>query len=172
MLSRLPRFLFAAVLCCAVLPFGAVSPGGGFAGLSEVVFGSGRANAQAALERLELVTAGGRHVFRVEIAADDEKRAEGLMFRTKLDPDYGMLFDFKREQPVYFWMRNTYVSLDMIFIRADGTVAHIAENTTPLSEATVSSQFPVRYVLEVVAGTSKKLGLKAGDKVVHALIRS
>lgn len=126
----------------------------------------------AAVDRLEIVTAGGaRHGFKIEVAADDEKRAEGLMFRTKLDPDYGMLFDFKREQPVYFWMRNTYVSLDMIFVRADGTIARIAENTTPLSEATVPSESPVRFVFEVVAGTAKRLGIKPGDKLVHPLIR-
>lgn len=129
------------------------------------------AQPQAALDKLEIVTAGGRHVFRAEVADTDEKRAEGLMFRTKLDQDYGMLFDFKREQPVFFWMKNTYVSLDMIFVRANGTIAHIAENTTPLSEATVPSQNPVRFVFEVVAGTAKRLGIKPGDRVVHPLIK-
>ncbi|MEJ1161422.1 DUF192 domain-containing protein [Prosthecomicrobium sp. N25] len=160
----LRRLRLALLLFLAVLPLLAAP---GLPGVGR----SGAASAQAGLDRLELVTASGRHAFRIEIAADDEKRAEGLMFRTKLDPDYGMLFDFKREQPVYFWMKNTYVSLDMIFIRADGTIAHIAENTTPLSEATVPSQASVRFVLEVVAGTSKRLGLKAGDKVVHPLMR-
>jgi hypothetical protein len=124
-----------------------------------------------AVPKLDIVTQTGRYSFNIEIAADDEKRAEGLMFRTKLEPDYGMLFDFKREQQVYFWMRNTYVSLDMIFVRADGTVVNVAENTTPLSEATVPSSAPVRFVLEVVAGTAKRIGLKAGDKLVHPLMR-
>lgn len=128
--------------------------------------------AQSAQDRLEIVSASGRHAFRVEVADTDEKRAEGLMYRTKLDPDYGMLFDFKREQNVYFWMKNTYVSLDMIFVRADGTIAHIAEDTVPLSEATVSSRAPVRFVFEVVAGTTKRLGIKPGDRVVHPLIRA
>jgi len=77
------------------------------------------------------------------------------------------LFDFGRDQMVAMWMKNTYVSLDMIFIRADGRIAHIAENTTPHSEAIVSSRVPVRGVLEVVAGTAKKLGVQPGDKVVH-----
>lgn len=128
--------------------------------------------AQVSQDRLEIVSATGRHAFRVEVADTDEKRAEGLMYRTKLDPDYGMLFDFKREQNVYFWMKNTYVSLDMIFVRADGTIAHIAEDTVPLSEATVSSRAPVRFVFEVVAGTTKRLGIKPGDRVVHPLIRA
>ena len=93
------------------------------------------------------------------------------MFRTQMARDHGMLFDFKREQPVYFWMKNTYLSLDMIFVKADGTILSIAENTTPLSEATVPSGGPVRFVFEVVAGTSKRLGIAPGDKVVHPLMR-
>lgn len=128
--------------------------------------------AQSAQDRLEIVSATGRHAFRVEVADTEEKRAEGLMYRTKMDPDYGMLFDFKREQNVYFWMKNTYVSLDMIFVRSDGTIAHIAEDTVPLSEATVPSRSPVRFVFEVVAGTTKRLGIKPGDRVVHPLIRA
>lgn len=131
-----------------------------------------QAMAQSAQDRLEIVSATGRHAFRVEVADTDDKRAEGLMYRTKLDPDYGMLFDFKREQNVFFWMKNTYVSLDMIFVRADGTIAHIAEDTVPLSEATVPSRAPVRFVFEVVAGTTKRLGIKPGDRVVHPLIRA
>ena len=80
-----------------------------------------------------------------------------------------MLFDFKAEQPVAFWMKNTYVSLDMIFIKADGRILSIAENTEPLSERRVSSGGPVRGVLEVVAGTAKKLGIKPGDRVAHRI---
>lgn len=120
--------------------------------------------------RLEIVTSTGRHPFRIEIAATPQTRATGLMFRKALDPDYGMLFDFHREAPVSFWMKNTFVSLDMIFIRADGTVANVATGTTPFSEEPVSSAAPVRFVLEVVAGTASKIGLKAGDRIVHPLV--
>lgn len=119
---------------------------------------------------LEVVTAKARHPFHIEIAADDATRAQGLMFRTELAPDAGMLFDFRREQPVFFWMKNTYVSLDMIFARADGTIATIAQATTPLSEAIVPSGEPVRFVLEVPAGTAKRLGLARGDRLVHPAI--
>ena len=124
--------------------------------------------AQAAtIEPLEILTRSGVHVFEVELAITDDERGKGLMFRRDLPQGRGMLFDFKRDQMVAMWMKNTFVSLDMIFIRADGRIAHIAENTTPQSEAIISSRVPVRGVLEVVAGTAKKLGIQPGDKVAH-----
>ena len=121
----------------------------------------------AEVERLEIVTKSGVHVFDVELAISDEERSKGLMFRQTVPEGTGMLFDFKADQIVTMWMRNTHVPLDMIFIRSDGTIAHIAENTVPLSEAIVSSRFPVRGVLEVVAGTTRRLGIRPGDKVSH-----
>jgi uncharacterized protein len=118
---------------------------------------------------LEIVSKTGVHVFAIELAVTDEQRARGLMFRREVPEGHGMLFDFKRDQEVSMWMENTYVSLDMIFIRADGRIARIAENTQPLSRAIVSSGGPVRAVLEVVAGTARKLGLAPGDKVAHPM---
>ncbi len=94
------------------------------------------------------------------------------MYRKSLPEGRGMLFDFHRDQQVAFWMKNTYIPLDMIFIRGDGTIAHIAEDTVPLSEALVPSGAPVRAVLEVIAGTARKLGIKAGDKVASPIFRS
>lgn len=123
------------------------------------------------MDKVDLVTATGVHRVTVEIVADDAARAEGLMFRQSMADDHGMLFDFKRDQPAAFWMKNTYIPLDMVFIRADGTVVNIAENTVPMSEASVPSKAPVRFVLEVNAGITRKLGLKAGDRVVHQLMR-
>jgi uncharacterized membrane protein (UPF0127 family) len=84
--------------------------------------------------------------------------------------DEGMLFDFKTPQLVYFWMKNTFLPLDMIFIRADGTIARVAENTTPFSEAVVPSETDVRFVLEINAGVSKSIGVKPGDTVINRLI--
>ena len=118
---------------------------------------------------LEIVTKNGVHVFTVEIAKTDEERQKGLMFRKELPEGRGMLFDFKPDQHVSMWMRNTYIPLDMLFINGDGTIRRIAENTEPLSEKTIPSGGPVRGVLEVVGGTAKKLGIKAGDKVAHPL---
>jgi uncharacterized protein len=121
-------------------------------------------------EPLTIVSASGRHVFQVEIADDDAERARGLMNRFELAPDAGMLFDFGKAQPVYMWMKNTYIPLDMVFIRADGVIQQIAANTVPLSLAIVSSDTPVRFVLEIAGGTAAKLRIKRGDKVEHPLM--
>ena len=91
------------------------------------------------------------------------------MHRRSLPEGTGMLFDFHREQDVSFWMQNTYIPLDMIFIRADGRIHRIAENTVPLSLEQVPSRGPVRGVLEVIAGTSRKLGIAPGDRVAHRI---
>jgi uncharacterized protein len=129
------------------------------------------AETAGALEPLTLVTGTGSEKFQVELADTDATRSEGLMYRARMDADKGMLFDFKREQNVYFWMKNTYLPLDMIFIKADGTITHIKANTVPLSENTVPSESSVRFVLEVNAGTSQRIGLKPGDHVIHRLVR-
>jgi uncharacterized membrane protein (UPF0127 family) len=121
------------------------------------------------LQPLEIASKSGVHIFGVELAVTPEEQARGLMFRRDLPEMQGMLFDFHREQPTSFWMKNTYVSLDMIFIRADGRILSIAENTVPLSEALVPSGGPVRAVLEVIAGTCKKLGIAPGDRVKHPI---
>lgn len=129
----------------------------------------GSAGIAAELQTLEIVTKNGVHVFAVELVRTDEERSRGLMFRKELPEGRGMLFDFSPEQEVSMWMKNTYVSLDMIFIRADGRILRIAENTEPLSERTISSGGRVRAVLEVVAGTARKLGIAPGDRVAHPL---
>jgi uncharacterized membrane protein (UPF0127 family) len=139
------------------------------AGAVLVLLASGVAAYAADEAMLEIVTANGVHVFTVEMAKTDEERQKGLMFRKELPEGRGMLFDFKPDQPVSMWMRNTYIPLDMLFINGDGTIRRIAENTVPLSEKTISSGGPVRGVLEVIGGTAKKLGIKAGDKVAHPL---
>ena len=120
-------------------------------------------------EPLVVVTQSGPQRFEVEVARNDADRAQGLMFRRSLAPDRGMLFDFARVEPVSMWMQNTYVSLDMLFIRQDGTVARVAQDTEPLSTRVIPSGEPVLAVLEVVAGTARRLGIKAGDRVEHPL---
>jgi uncharacterized membrane protein (UPF0127 family) len=123
------------------------------------------------LQPLEIASQNGVHPFVVELAITPEEKATGLMFRRELPEGQGMLFDFQVDQNVAFWMKNTYVSLDMIFIRGDGRILRVAENTEPLSERQVPSGGPVRAVLEVVAGTAKKLGIAPGDRVAHAIFR-
>ena len=92
---------------------------------------------------MEIVSKTGVHAFTVELATNDAERSRGLMFRRELPEGRGMLFDFERDQPVGFWMHNTYISLDMIFIRGDGRIAHIAENTEPMSDRLIPSGGPV-----------------------------
>lgn len=123
------------------------------------------------LESLAIVSGGQRHSFQVEVMRTPDQRARGLMYRNYMPPDRGMLFDFAHSEPVAMWMQNTYIPLDMLFIRADGTVARIAENTEPLSTRTIPSGEPVLSVLEVNGGTAAKLGIKPGDKVEHPLFK-
>jgi len=108
-------------------------------------------------------------VFSVEIADTEASREKGLMFRKKLPEGQGMLFDFHREQDVSFWMQNTYIPLDMIFIRANGEILRIAENTEPLSTKLIPSGGPVLGVLEVIGGTASKFGIAPGDRVAHPI---
>ena len=125
-----------------------------------------------ALESLSIATQGGsRQSFRVEVARNDADRAQGLMYRRSMPADQGMLFDFGRVEPVSMWMQNTYLALDMLFIRPDGTIARIAANTEPLSTRTSPSGEPVLAVLELNAGTTAKLGIKAGDRVEHPIFK-
>jgi uncharacterized membrane protein (UPF0127 family) len=123
----------------------------------------------AGTDTLEIVSASGVHAFTVELATNDAERERGLMFRKELPQGQGMLFDFQRDQPVAFWMHNTYISLDMIFIRGDGRIARIAENAKPESDDLIPSGAPVRAVLEVIAGTARQLGIKPGDRVVGSI---
>jgi uncharacterized membrane protein (UPF0127 family) len=117
------------------------------------------------LKTLEIASKTGVHIFSVEVADTDAERSKGLMFRKHLAEGRGMLFDFREEGPVGMWMKNTYISLDMLFIRGDGRILRIATNTEPLSTRIVSSGGPVRAVLEVIAGTARKLGIAPGDRV-------
>jgi uncharacterized membrane protein (UPF0127 family) len=127
--------------------------------------------AASALETLSIVSGDKRHAFQVEVMRTAEQRARGLMHRRYMPADRGMLFDFVRVEPVAMWMENTYIPLDMLFIRADGTIARIAENTEPLSQRTIPSGEPVLSVLEINGGLSRTLGIKSGDRVEHTLFK-
>lgn len=123
----------------------------------------------AEMQPLDIVAANGKHNFSVELARTREEQDKGLMFRRELPDGQGMLFDFTTEQTVAFWMENTYISLDIIFINGDGRIRRIAENAEPMSKTTIPSDGPVRAVLEVIGGTARKLGIKEGDRVVHPI---
>lgn len=126
----------------------------------------------AALEKFEkstlsIATAKGTHDFTVELAISPTQQSQGLMYRRSMAPDAGMLFIYSRPQPVSFWMKNTFLPLDMIFIGADGKIVNIKQRTVPQSLAPVRSKGDVLAVLELNGGTSSRLGIKAGDTVRH-----
>ena len=118
-----------------------------------------------ALDGLDVVTGTGPHHFQVEIAADDPSREKGLMFRKFLPADRGMLFEFDKEQPLTFWMKNTPLSLDLVFIDGRGSVVNVKEDAEPMSETTIASAGPSKAVLELNAGVAAAIGLKPGDHV-------
>jgi uncharacterized membrane protein (UPF0127 family) len=128
--------------------------------------------AAADQKTVEIISRNGVHVFTVELATTEAERTQGLMYRKELPEGHGMLFDFQRDQELGFWMKNTYIPLDMIFIRGDGRIWRIAENTVPHSTKIVPSNGAVRAVLEVIGGTAKKLGLAPGDQVAHPIFRN
>jgi uncharacterized membrane protein (UPF0127 family) len=147
-----PLQFAAALLFAAYLAFVAAAPA--------------HAAGQAAIE---IISKTGVHAFEVELATNNAERERGLMFRKSLPEGQGMLFDFKVDQPVAFWMHNTYIPLDMIFINGHGRIAHIVENATPMSDKLIPSEYPVRAVLEVIAGTADKLGIAVGDQVTGSI---
>ena len=118
---------------------------------------------------LVIDTATGAHHFSVEVVDTPAKRELGLMYRTHLDPDKGMLFDFGDPEPVSFWMKNTLIPLDMIFITADGRVANVAANAIPGDLTPIDSAGAVTGVLEIPGGEAAKLGIKPGDVVHHKM---
>lgn len=116
---------------------------------------------------IQVITASGRHEFKVWIADNEESREHGLMYVKSLPANHGMLFLFERPRFASFWMKNTYLSLDLVFIDRDGVVVNVAHDAEPLSLATIESDGPVKGVLELVAGTAAKIGLSTGARVLH-----
>jgi uncharacterized protein len=127
--------------------------------------------ADAAVEPLEIVTASGAHGFEVEVARSAREREIGLMYRRSLPAEQGMLFEFRKEQIVYMWMKNTYISLDMIFVSKTGQVVGVKQNATPQSEEIITSGRPAAAVIELNAGVAKAIGVMPGDSVRHAIFK-
>ena len=128
--------------------------------------GAGFTQEMMQVEPLTVVTAQGTTTFSAEVADTDQTRERGLMFRHILPPDQAMLFDFGNPKPVAMWMKNTYMSLDMLFVRSDGSIAALAENTLPQSLDTIGVQEPVLGVVELAAGSVKRAGIKKDDQVI------
>jgi uncharacterized protein len=122
--------------------------------------------------KLTLRTARGAHVLDIEIAVTPWEQQMGLMFARRIPENAGMLFLYAGSQEVTMWMKDTYVSLDMVFIKADGEVHRIEAHTTPLSKAAIASRGDVAAVLELAACSADRLGLQPGDRVVHPAFAS
>jgi uncharacterized membrane protein (UPF0127 family) len=160
------RLLFAlvAVLAAVAVPSPALAQQDPFAGIR--AFAAGEPNRGLRVVPLVIETRDGRaHRYRIEVAETPAQQERGMMFRTEMAGDTGMIFPMRPPRPAAFWMRNTFVSLDIIFIGADGRVRNIAERTTPLSEAMIPSAGPVAAVLELKAGEAGRIGLRPGDRV-------
>lgn len=123
------------------------------------------------VEDITILTRSGPKVFHVEIAADQDSRELGLMHRTQMAPDAGMLFDFQDTVLVSFWMKDTPLSLDMLFVRPDGRISTIAPNAVPYSTTPIRSAEPVRAVIEINGGLASSLGIAPGDRVRAPIFR-
>jgi len=140
-------------------------------GLAVLLFAAPACAKGLKVERLDVVTATGAHRFRVEVADTEATREQGLMFRDSLPADRGMLFDFHKAGPVAFWMKNTLIPLDMIFIAPDGRIVSIAHNAVPHDETPIPSGAPVLAVLEVRGGRADQIGARPGDRVRHRIFK-
>ena len=141
--------------------------------LAGVAFAQGTAPVRhGVLESVEIQSGGKRHQFQVEVADTGETRARGLMYRRQLPRGQGMLFDFGREKLIMMWMKNTFLPLDMVFIAGNGRIVNIVRDTVPLSLDIIESGAKVRAVLELNAGTTRRLGIKTGDRVIHRMFQA
>lgn len=126
-----------------------------------------------ASESVAVIRSGGQaHRFNIEIADTPETRSRGLMFRQELAPDAGMLFDYRSEQMASFWMMNTYIPLDMLFIRANGEIVRVHANARPHDLTPVVSGEPVQFVLEIPGGRAAELGIVEGDGLEHPRVQT
>lgn len=163
LISIRPLFIAVSVaaLAACTLPSAGNSATGG------CVAGATQGTSPAGLEEVSLCISGKGKTrsFTVEIARTTQQQAQGMMYRTTMADDEGMIFPFPRARPASFWMKNTAIPLDIIFVRENGTIESIAENTTPYSEDPVASGEAVKAVLELRGGLTGELGIMAGDKV-------
>lgn len=132
---------------------------------SVLLFSFGVAACSENSSDLKIVTESGTVTFSVELVDTPALRSKGLMFRQELAPNSGMIFDFLDEKEVSFWMRNTFIPLDLIFIDGTGSIVNIHENARPFDETSIPSGQPVRFVFEIAGGQSKILNIQVGDQI-------
>src|ERR1700731_1756742 len=132
-------------------------------------FSAGADLQQFPTSELTIISATGPHRFKVELAKTPAQMTQGLMFRTSLPPDAGMLFDYRQPTAATMWMRNTLIPLDMLFVDAQGRIVNIHERAVPQSLDVIAAAEPVRAVIELNGGTATRLGIEPGDRVVHPI---
>ena len=137
---------------------------------SDVIDGAAGRPQSLPTESLAILTSHGRETFRVMVADNDQTREIGLMYRKHMGRSEGMIFDFHDPQPVTFWMENTILPLDIIFIDAGGRVVNIAANARPFDRSYLPSNGPVRAVLEINGGLAARLGVQSRDRVIDEKI--
>jgi hypothetical protein len=137
------------------------------AGLSRFSFGADLQKFQTS--ELTIISANGPHRFQVELAKTPAQMTQGLMFRTSLAPDAGMLFDYQQPTAATMWMRNTLIPLDMLFVDTQGRIVNIHERAVPQSLDVIAAAEPVRAVIELNGGTASRLGIEPGDRVIHPI---
>lgn len=164
---KLNRSHMTGVLALLLLAGCTVPANGGSKTAGGCVAGADKGQSEAGLKQVTLcVTSKAKtHAFTVEVAGSSMEQAKGLMFRTELADNAGMIFPFPEPKPASFWMKNTVIPLDIIFVRPNGTIESIAENTVPYSTAPVESGEVVGAVLELRGGLTSELGIEAGDSV-------
>lgn len=141
---------------------------------TDIALAQDRSEPEGVAQQLEfsdlvILSGGNLHNFTVELADEPEERRKGMMFRYSVEADRGMLFRFDRPQRAAMWMKNTYISLDILFIQQDGIIVNIAQDTEPHSLPQIASKGRVIGVLELKAGVTEELGIKPGDRVLHAI---
>jgi uncharacterized membrane protein (UPF0127 family) len=161
-----PRASRSGLAAAFLLAFAACSQGGANADAKPaVVQAAVHPESGLPVVPLKVKSANGAHAFRVEVATTTQEQAKGLMFRTRMGADEGMIFINNPPRPASFWMRNTVIPLDIIFIGTDHRILNIAANAVPYDETPVSSTGVTSGVLELNGGRAAELGIKAGDKV-------
>ena len=166
-LMRKPMRILLAVVATSLLTVACSAPASTRTKANACGAGSALGQSEAGLEQIALcITSSGKtRAFTVEVARSSPEQAKGMMFRDRLADDRGMLFPFPQAKVASFWMRNTVIPLDIIFIRANGSIESIAENTIPYSTDPIEAGEPVTAVLELRGGLAAELGIAAGDTV-------
>lgn len=164
---KMMQFARQTLMFAALSLTACTMPANGGSATAQCSPGTGAGKSAAGLDQVILCVKSKKktHSFTVEVAATSLQQARGLMFRTELADNAGMIFPFPEDRMASFWMKNTVIPLDIIFVRDDGTIESIAANTTPYSTAPVASGEPVAAVLELRGGLSAELNIAPGDSV-------